>query len=93
MYYEEFKEYMLNKNIPKTFHFYKFGLCIITSVTNIEDNYNGEGIDIKINGGVVTIWNDSKILKCNRPANLIKKCENCYSLYNEYDEPIGYVYN
>jgi hypothetical protein len=90
-FYEEFKKYILNMNTPKTFHFYKFGLCIISPVTGIEDI--GSGLEIKIDGGNVTIWDDSLINKVSRPANLIRECENCYSLTNEYGEPIGYVYN
>jgi hypothetical protein len=69
-FYEEFKKYILNMNTPKTFHFYKFGLCIISSVKCVEDN--GSGLEIKIDGGNVTIWDDSLINKVSRPANLIR---------------------
>jgi hypothetical protein len=89
--YEELKDYLFNKDIPKTFHYYKFGLCIIATVEGVEDK--GEGLDIKFAGGMVTIWDDSRVIRVSRPPNLIRRCEYCYSLHNEYDEPIGYIFN
>jgi hypothetical protein len=89
--YNELKRYLLNEDITKTYHYYRFGLCIISTVQGMEDN--GSGIEILIDGGVITVWSDSMITRVLRPANLIKDCENCYSLTNEYGEPIGYVYN
>jgi hypothetical protein len=79
-------------DIPKTFYFYRFGLTIIAKVTAVREIHD-EGLEIDFEGGTAVIWADSRILKVTRPPNLIRKCDSCYQVMNEYDEPIGYIYN
>jgi hypothetical protein len=93
MFYNELREYLLDLSIPKTFHYYKHGLYICLGIRSVKEIYNGEGIELDCHGAIITVWKDSKVNRCRRPANLLKECKNCFSLCNEYDEPIGYVYN
>lgn len=91
--YDEFKEFVFNTDVTKlTFHIYQHGLIILSPVEKVEPYYDDDGIKITFQGGNCHIWATNLISKCDRPDNLIIKCEACYLLYNEYDEPIGYVY-
>ncbi len=89
----EFLDYIFdyqNQNI--IFHYYKFGLLISSPVINVERYYE-DGIKIHFKGGNTHVWAKNKIIKVRRPANLIRECEVCYSLHNEYNEHIGYVFS
>lgn len=88
--YDELKNYMLD-DTPKKYHYYKNGLIINAAITEVKDNSNG--IEFGCKGLRITVWDDNKIIKCRRPSNLICECDNCYSLMNEFGEPIGYVYS
>jgi hypothetical protein len=91
--YNKFKEYMFDTSIKKTFHIYQHGLIILSPVTKIEHYYEDAGIKVTFDGGNFHVWKENRINKVPRPANLLRHCENCYSLHNEYADHIGYVYN
>jgi hypothetical protein len=91
--FTDFKNFVLNADLSKLqYHLFKFGLVILSSVEKVEPKYNNEGIEVHFNGGNLTIWKDNIVSKCHRPSNLLIDCEVCYSLCNEYEEHIGYLY-
>jgi hypothetical protein len=93
VYYEVFKDYMFDNSIEKTFHYCKHGLYLCMKVKKVTEIHNGEGLELDCHGAVITVWNDSRVIKCTRPPNVVKECKNCFQVCNEYDEPIGYIYN
>lgn len=92
--YEEFKEFIFGTDVNKlTFHLYHHGLMILSLVEKVEPYYDADtGVKITFRGGDCHIWSTNLIHKCPRPDNLIIECETCYSLYNEYETHIGYLY-
>lgn len=91
--FADFKNFVVNADLSKLrYHLFKFGLVIISKVEKVELKHEDAGVEIHFNGGHVTIWKENMIHKCPRPSNLITDCEACYSLCNEYEEHIGYLY-
>jgi hypothetical protein len=91
--FAEFKDFAFNTEPNKLiFHISKNGLFIATSVEKVEPYYDDAGIKFSFNGGNFHIWAENKISKCSRPGNLLIDCETCYYLYNEDEEPIGYIF-
>ena len=78
------------KNNKVMFHFFTFGFNITTEVINYE--IKDDCIFLYIHDGKIIIGEDYKIEKCCRPSNLIIECEHCFSLTNNYDKHIGYIY-
>ncbi|QUH21835.1 hypothetical protein [Alkaliphilus sp. B6464] len=72
------------------YHLYQHDLMINTDVLDYE--IDSDFINLKIAVGYITIWCDSILDKCRRPDNLIIECEYCFRIYNQYKEPIGYLY-
>lgn len=93
MSYEKFKDVVFSTEPSKMmFHIYKNGLFIGTPVLSVEPYYETSGVQVNFNGGNFHVWKENKITECQRPANLLAECEVCFSLNNEYDEHIGYLY-
>jgi hypothetical protein len=91
--FAEFKDFVFGTDLSKIeYHFNKNGLIIISKVEKVEAKYDDAGVKVHFKGGNLTIWKDNYIQKSYRPANLIIECEVCYSLYNEYEDFIGYLY-
>lgn len=78
------------ENNKVMFHFFTFGFNITTEVINYE--IKEDCTFIYINDGKIIISENNKIEKCDRPSNLIIECSHCFSLNNEYDRHIGYIY-
>lgn len=86
--YNEFLD-VLNHNDAK-FMLYLNDLYIDVEMTGItvKENY----CKLSIPGGEITIWKENKIVKCQRPDNVIMECKHCFRLYSQYGEHMGYIY-
>lgn len=91
MSYSKLKEVAFSDS-KKVYHFYKHGLFIGTGIESVEPYYEEAGIKFNFNGGNFHIWKDNRITECRRPSNLLVECEICFSLNNEHDEHIGFLY-
>lgn len=89
----EFEELMINildEPSKFKFHFSENGIKIsawIKEAVNL-----GNGLFIAFDGGSLLVWKDNRVVKCRRPSDLITYCELCFSVFNEFDENIGYLY-
>ncbi|MCQ4925025.1 hypothetical protein NE686_18130 [Tissierella carlieri] len=86
--YKELMEIIANNKV-------KYFMCLPDFRLDVEDvnvRVEKDCIKLSIPGGLVTIWDDSKIERCKRPDNLITECNHCYRIYNQDAECIGYVY-
>ena len=86
--YNEFLD-VLNYNDAK-YMLYLNDLFIDVKVNSIivEENY----CKLFIPGGEITIWKENRVEKCIKPDNVIMECRYCYRIYNQYGEPMGYIY-
>lgn len=86
--YNEFLEIVRNNKIK--FVFYKPDLYIEAEINmiNVCANY----VELFFSCGKITIWKDSRIVRCKRPSNIIVECKHCFRLYSQYNESIGHIY-
>jgi len=76
------------------FCFQKEDLLFISPVQSF--SADTDCLEIRFQGGYVKLWRlageESKVIKVERPANLLLECKACYLLKNGQGEYIGYIF-
>ena len=72
-----------------TFYYYKLGLFIKSSVTNVF-MVNRNSLSVTFSHGAVDVYLDT-IERIERPSSIVKDYEWCYVLKNYYGEVIGCI--
>ena len=64
---------------------HRSGLFIKSSIKEITD------YEIRLENGAISLEDDFKFVKHERPSNIIDTYHYCYALLNEYDELICWI--
>ncbi len=87
-------EELLKHDLEEAYYYlYQPNLCIKLPITDVIIADDGLTLNLGNDDySTLTIWKEaSEVKKVKRPDNILGEFDWCYSIKNEYKEPIGYI--